>query len=343
MEATERLRQFLSYPSAHTNNTLENLGVNARWVEEQLVFDMPYVVDPTTPFSPALIAKLAEDSITWSTQMKIPRFGIKQGLKGLPAVKNVICVASGKGGVGKSSVAANLAFALQALGARTGLLDADIYGPSVPKMLGLSQTKAEVEDKLLIPVFKGQMPTMSIGYLVDEKAPMVWRGPMVSSALSQLMNETAWPELDYLIVDCPPGTGDIALTLSQKTPMVGALIVTTPQEVATIDAQKALNMFTKVDAPVLGVVENMSYFSCGNCSERHTLFGEGGGKALADEAGVPLLGQIPFMPLIGENADKGLVSPETTKLFREIALKLVENLALLPRDYAINTRTQIVT
>lgn len=225
--------------------------------------------------------------------------------KAHPQIKNVIGVASGKGGVGKSTTAIHLALALNHLGARVGLLDADIYGPSQPLMLGAGRQKATVARKKFEPVVRHGLQTMSIGYLVDENTPMVWRGPMVSGALQQLFWDTQWKPLDYLIIDLPPGTGDVQLTLAQKIPLTGAVMVTTPQPIAVLDVQKALTMFQKVSIHVLGLVENMSHHVCPSCHHTSAIFGEGGGQALAKRFNVPFLGQVPFDPRLRELGDQG--------------------------------------
>ena len=227
--------------------------------------------------------------------------------RGFAQVKHVIAVASGKGGVGKSTTAVNLALALEREGAMVGLLDADIYGPSQGMMLGVaSGRRPEIKDeKLLVPIKAHGLKTMSMSFLVEENTPMVWRGPMATGALQQMLMQTDWQELDYLIVDMPPGTGDIQLTLSQKVPVSGAVIVTTPQDIALLDARKGIEMFRKVDIPVLGVVENMSLYECPRCGELSHLFGAGGGERVAAEFGVPLLGELPLATDIREQADGG--------------------------------------
>ena len=238
----------------------------------------------------------------------VPRGGAHQVQKGLSPhhrIRNVIAVGSGKGGVGKSTTAVNLAVALQQLGARVGVLDADIYGPSVPAMLGLSGRPESPDNKSIEPMRAFGVEAMSIGLLVDVDAPMIWRGPMATSALTQLFNDTRWGDLDYLLVDLPPGTGDIQLTLAQKIPVAGAVIVTTPQEIATLDARKALKMFEKVKVPVLGIVENMAVHVCSNCGHAEHLFGQGGGEAMAAQYGVPLLGSLPLDLRIREQGDAG--------------------------------------
>jgi ATP-binding protein involved in chromosome partitioning len=228
--------------------------------------------------------------------------------RGFNRVKHIVAVASGKGGVGKSTTAVNLALALDAEGARTGLLDADIYGPSQGMMLGVAEgRRPEVKDEqYFVPIKAHGIQAMSMSFLVNEDTPMVWRGPMVSGALQQMLNQTLWDDLDYLIVDMPPGTGDIQLTLSQRVPVSGAVIVTTPQDIALLDAKKGIEMFRKVDIPVLGVVENMSAFRCPNCGAESAVFGSGGGAQIAAESDVPVLAQLPLAMAIREQADGGL-------------------------------------
>jgi ATP-binding protein involved in chromosome partitioning len=227
-------------------------------------------------------------------------------LQPLPGIRNVLAVASGKGGVGKSTTAVNLALALALDGARVGLLDADIYGPSQPRMTGLQgERPRSLDGKRMQPLQAHGIKVMSIGFLVEEEQPMVWRGPMVTQALQQLLNDTDWGELDYLVVDMPPGTGDIQLTLSQRVPVSGAVVVTTPQDIALLDARKGLRMFQKVNVPVLGIVENMSTHVCSQCGHEEPIFGRGGGLALAEQYGVDLLGQLPLDIRIREETDGG--------------------------------------
>jgi ATP-binding protein involved in chromosome partitioning len=229
------------------------------------------------------------------------------GGRGTPQIRNIIAVASGKGGVGKSTTAVNLALALEQEGAKVGLLDADIYGPSQGMMLGVPEgRRPDIKDgKTFSPIKAHGIQTMSMSFMVSENTPMVWRGPMASGALQQLLSQTAWEDLDYLIVDMPPGTGDIQLTLSQQVPVAGAVIVTTPQDIALLDARKGIEMFAKVDIPVLGVIENMSSFCCPNCGVESPVFGAGGGERIAEEFGTPLLGQLPLAMSIREQADGG--------------------------------------
>jgi ATP-binding protein involved in chromosome partitioning len=267
-----------------------------------------------------------------------------------PRVRNIIAVGAGKGGVGKSTVAVNLALALAADGARVGVLDADVYGPSVPTMLGLSGRPDSPDGKSIEPMRAHGIEAMSIGFLVEQDTPMIWRGPMATSALTQLLEQTLWgggPDpaastlaasaLDYLIVDLPPGTGDIQLTLAQKIPVAGAVVVTTPQDVATLDARKALRMFEKVQVPVLGLVENMAVHTCRNCGHVEHVFGEGGGARMAGQYGVPLLGSLPLELAIREQGDAGVpvvaAAPDSAAAlaFRSVARALAMRLAARPR------------
>ena len=241
----------------------------------------------------------------FEARTRIAAHAVQPALAPSPRIRNVIAVGSGKGGVGKSTTAVNLALALQRLGAKVGVLDADVYGPSVPAMLGLSGRPESPDNKSIEPMRAFGVEAMSIGLLVDVDAPMIWRGPMATSALTQLFNDTRWGDLDYLLVDLPPGTGDIQLTLAQKIPVAGAVIVTTPQEIATLDARKALKMFEKVNVPVLGIVENMAVHVCSNCGHAEHLFGQGGGQAMAAQYGVPLLGSLPLDLRIREQGDAG--------------------------------------
>jgi len=258
----------------------------------------------------------------------------------LPGVKNIIAVASGKGGVGKSTLSVNLALALSAEGARAGILDADIYGPSQPRMLGISGKPQSKDGKSLEPMNSYHLQAMSIGFLVDEESPMIWRGPMVTQALEQLLKDTRWDDLDYLIVDMPPGTGDTQLTLAQKVPVSGAVIVTTPQDIALLDARKAYKMFEKVEIPVLGVVENMSAYICPKCGHHDSIFGAGGGESMAAQYGVEFLGDVPLERAIRENADGGRPSvvadpdSEVAQAYKSIARRTAALLALRKKDFS---------
>jgi ATP-binding protein involved in chromosome partitioning len=270
----------------------------------------------------------------------IAAHAVQRSLSPLPNVRNIIAVASGKGGVGKSTTAVNLALALLNQGARVGLLDADIYGPSVPMMLGLSGRPKSLDGKTMQPMVAHGLQANSIGFLVDNDAPAIWRGPMVTQALVQLLTQTNWNDLDYLIVDMPPGTGDIALTMAQKVPLTGAIIVTTPQDLALADARKGLLMFQKVDVPVLGVVENMSMHICSNCGHAEPIFGEHGGRNLAAEFNLPWLGGLPLVMQIRTQTDSGhptvVAEPlgEIAALYHDIAHKLAMQVAALPLDAA---------
>ncbi len=280
------------------------------------------------------------DEVTITTGTRIIRHAVQKGVKPLKEVKNVIAVASGKGGVGKSTTAVNLALALQAEGASAGVMDADIYGPSLPRMLGIKEKPESKDGKSMEPVIAHGLQSMSIGYLVDEETPMIWRGPMVTQALLQLINDTNWRGLDYLVVDLPPGTGDVQLTLAQKIPVSGAVIVTTPQDIALLDARKGLKMFEKVGVPVLGIVENMATHICSKCGHEEPIFGEGGGERMAEQYGVTLLGSLPLDISIREQADSGhptvLADPEgrLAAIYRDIARRMAAQLSLRPRDFS---------
>ncbi len=277
-----------------------------------------------------------EVKVAWS----VAAHAVQKGVQTIPGVKNIIAVASGKGGVGKSTTAVNLALALSAEGAKVGMLDADIYGPSQPRMLGAQGARPESPDgKRLKPVNSYHLQSMSIGYLVEEDTPMIWRGPMVTQALEQLLKETMWEDLDYLVVDLPPGTGDTQLTLAQKIPVSGAVIVTTPQDIALLDAVKGLKMFEKVEVPVLGVVENMSIHICSNCGHEEHIFAEGGGRRMAEQEHIDFLGGLPLDKQIRSDTDGGkptvVADPEgqVARSYREIARRTAARLALQRREY----------
>ncbi len=274
--------------------------------------------------------------LSWSIQAHT----VQKALKPIDNVKNIIAVASGKGGVGKSTTAVNLALALSAEGAQVGLLDADIYGPSQPRMLGIAGKPESKDGKTLEPMMSYNLQAMSIGFLIEEETPMIWRGPMVTQALEQLLNDTNWSDLDYLVIDLPPGTGDTQLTLAQKVPVSGAVIVTTPQDIALLDARKGLKMFQKVEVPVLGIVENMSTHICSNCGHEEHIFGEGGGERMAKQYGVRLLGSLPLSAHIREETDNGkptvVAQPQSrvSEIYREIARRTAAKLSLQAKDYA---------
>jgi ATP-binding protein involved in chromosome partitioning len=289
----------------------------------------------------ALQADPAIESASVSITCRVHVHKVQGTLGPLPSVKNIIVVASGKGGVGKSTVSANLALALQAEGARVGVLDADIYGPSQPTMLGVSGKPSSPDGKSIIPMQAHGMPVMSIGFLVEADTPMIWRGPMVTQAMMQLLTDTRWDQLDYLVIDLPPGTGDIQLTLSQKVPVAGAVIVTTPQDIALLDARKALKMFEKVEVPVLGVVENMATHVCSNCGHEEHIFGQGGGERMAAQYEVPYLGSLPLDIRIREQTDGGnptvaaIPDSDLAARYREIARNTAGRLSRQPRNKSL--------
>ena len=273
------------------------------------------------------------EQVTVEISQRVDAHAVQHGLTPIEGVKNIIAVASGKGGVGKSTVAVNLALALQAEGANVGMLDADIYGPSQPRMLGLEGRPETTDNRRILPMMAHGIQAMSIGVLVETDQAMIWRGPMATQALQQMLNETLWQELDYLIIDLPPGTGDVQLTLAQRIPVAGAVVVTTPQEVALDDVRRAVAMFRKVKVPVLGVVENMSTHVCSNCGHEEAVFGQGGGQRIAQETGMALLGQVPLEASIGRSTDDGApsvaldIESAVSIRFREIARAAAARLA----------------
>ena len=275
-----------------------------------------------------------------NVQMKIISHAVQRGVKLVPGIKNIVAVASGKGGVGKSTTAVNLALALAAEGASVGVLDADIYGPSQPIMLGIRGRPESRDGKSLEPMEGHGIQAMSIGFLIDPDTPMVWRGPMVTQALEQLLNETKWREIDYLVVDLPPGTGDIQLTLAQRVPVTGAVIVTTPQDIALIDARKGLKMFEKVGVPILGIVENMSTHICSKCGHEEHIFGAGGGERMGKDYNIELLGSLPLDVAIREQADSGkptLVSDpdgRISQIYKQIARRVAIKIAEKAQDHS---------
>jgi ATP-binding protein involved in chromosome partitioning len=271
---------------------------------------------------------------------KMTTHAVQRGVKLVPGVRNIIAVASGKGGVGKSTTAVNLALALAAEGANVGVLDADIYGPSQPTMLGLAGRPESRDGKTLEPLEAYGVQAMSIGFLIDTDTPMVWRGPMVTQALEQLLKDTNWRELDFLVVDMPPGTGDIQLTLAQKVPVTGVVIVTTPQDIALIDARKGLKMFEKVGVPIVGIVENMSIHICSNCGHAEHIFGEGGAERMCRDYNVPFLGSLPLDIRIREQADSGhpsvIADPDgaVAQAYKAIARKVAVSVAQKAEDFS---------
>ena len=277
-------------------------------------------------------------NVAVSVTSRVVSHAVQRGVKLIPGIKNIIAVASGKGGVGKSTTAVNLALALAAEGAQVGVLDADIYGPSQPMMLGIAGRPESKDGKHLEPMMGHGLQAISIGFLIDIDTPMVWRGPMVTQALEQLLKDTRWRDLDYLVVDLPPGTGDIQLTLAQKVPVTGAVIVTTPQDIALIDARKGLKMFEKVGIPILGVVENMSFHTCPQCGHESHIFGSGGAERMCRDYGTELLGQLPLDAAIRSQADSGkptvVSDPDgpVAEIYRRIARRCAVKIAESQRD-----------
>jgi len=302
---------------------------------------------PTQGYNETLIEQLTHkintlegvNAVNINISNQIIAHTVQKGVTPIEGVKNIIAIASGKGGVGKSTTAVNLALALSIEGAKVGILDADIYGPSQPRMLGVQQQPESSDGKSLEPVMSHGLQSMSIGYLIEEETPMIWRGPMVTQALEQLLKDTKWRELDYLVVDLPPGTGDTQLTLAQKIPVSGAVIITTPQDIALLDARKGLKMFEKVNVSVLGVVENMSIHICSQCGHEEYIFGQGGGVRMAEETGVGFLGALPLDIKIRQEADGGkptvISEPEgrISQIYREIARRVAAKLSLQAKDY----------
>lgn len=277
-------------------------------------------------------------NVSVNVSSQIVAHAVQRGVKLLPGVKNIIAIASGKGGVGKSTTAVNLALALAAEGAQVGILDADIYGPSQPMMLGITGRPESIEENTIEPMEGYGLQASSIGFLIEEDAPMVWRGPMVTSALEQLLRQTRWRDLDYLIVDMPPGTGDIQLTLSQKVPVTGSIIVTTPQDIALLDARKGLKMFEKVGVPIIGIIENMSTYVCTQCGHEEPIFGIGGGEKMCQEYKVDFLGALPLNLSIREQADAGrptvVADPDgaISAIYKNIARQVAIRVANLAKD-----------
>ena len=287
----------------------------------------------------ALKALPGVGGVNVNVQMKIVSHAVQRGVKLVPNIKNIVAVASGKGGVGKSTVAVNLALALAAEGASVAVLDADIYGPSQPTMLGIRGRPESRDGKTLEPMEGHGLQAMSIGFLIDVETPMVWRGPMVTQALEQLLNETRWREVDYLVVDLPPGTGDIQLTLAQRVPVTGAVIVTTPQDIALMDARKGLKMFEKVGIPILGIVENMSVHTCSKCGHEEHVFGAGGGERMGKDYNVEMLGALPLDIHIREQADSGrptvVSDPDgrVAQIYKQIARRVAIKIADKAQDH----------
>lgn len=280
------------------------------------------------------------DNASVKVTTKIVAHTVQQGVAPLEGVKNMIAIASGKGGVGKSTTAVNMALALSAEGATVGILDADIYGPSQPRMLGISAKPESKDGRSMEPVVSYHLQAMSMGFLVEEETPMIWRGPMVTQALEQLLKDTQWKDVDYLIIDLPPGTGDIQLTLAQKVPVSGAVIVTTPQDIALLDARKAYKMFEKVEVPVLGVIENMSIHICSQCGHEEHIFGKGGGLSMAEQYDINYLGALPLDIRIRVDTDEGkptvVADPDgrVSQIYKEIARRTAAKLSMKKKDYS---------
>ena len=324
-----------------SGNSVKNIRIDGRDVSVDVELGYP-AKSQLDPIRKAVITGIRElpgaGAVTANVYQKIVPHSVQRGIRTLPNVKNIIAVASGKGGVGKSTTAANLALALAAEGASVGMLDADIYGPSQPTMLGISGRPESRDGKKLEPMYGHGLQASSIGFMIDPDTPMVWRGPMVTQALEQLLRETNWRDLDYLVIDMPPGTGDIHLTLAQKIPVTGAVIVTTPQDIALLDARKGLKMFEKVGIPILGIVENMAIHICSNCGHAEHIFGQGGGERMAGEYGVTYLGGLPLDIRIREQADSGrptMVSDpdgDVAAIYRRIARSVAVQIAEKSRD-----------
>jgi len=326
-----------------SNKALKNINIDGDKVAVEIELGFPadgYKKDMAAKLKEKVEAIEGVAEASFNISHKITAHAVQKGVKTISGVKNIIAVASGKGGVGKSTTSVNLALALSAEGATVGILDADIYGPSQPRMLGVSQQPESADGKSLEPLNSYHIQSMSIGYLIDEETPMIWRGPMVTQALEQLLNDTKWKDLDYLIVDLPPGTGDTQLTLAQKVPVTGAVIVTTPQDIALLDARKGLKMFEKVEVPVLGIIENMSTHICSECGHEEHIFGSGGGGRMAEQHNVDLLGALPLDISIRTSTDEGkpsvVADPEgrIAEIYRDIARRVAAKLSQKTRDFS---------
>lgn len=326
-------------PFPELSKWLKDLKIQGDNIYLEFVIGYPLGTLECEALKQMLEDQLAPCKIALDIKIKISAHAVQAGLKPISGIKNIIGVASGKGGVGKSTTAVNLALALKALGAKVGILDADVYGPNQPHLLGVMQKPLLNENKKLIPIERYGIQSMSMGYLVEANTPVVWRGPMISSALNQLLLDTAWGELDYLIVDLPPGTGDIQLTLAKKVPVSGALIVTTPQDVALLDASRALEMFNRLEVPVLGVIENMAAHICSQCGHKEAIFGVAGGERMAHKYELPLLGQLPLALDIRVTSDQGIPIVESmpnspiAAAYRILAIKVAATLANRPKSY----------
>jgi len=324
-----------------TTKSVKNIKIEGGQVTFELELGYPAAsqVEMLRGMAAAAVLELpGVEGVAIRAYSKIVSHTVQRGMKLMSNVKNIIAVASGKGGVGKSTTAVNLALALSAEGASVGILDADIYGPSQPMMLGVSGRPLSHDNKTMEPLENHGIQVSSVGFMIDPDEPMVWRGPMASGALQQLLEQTNWRDLDYLIVDMPPGTGDIQLTLSQKVPVTGAVIVTTPQDIALLDARKGLKMFEKVGIPILGVVENMSTHTCSNCGHTEAIFGHGGGEKMCADFGVDFLGALPLTLSIREQADAGrptvVAEPDgqVAAVYKQIARKVAVKIAEKAKD-----------
>ena len=338
-------KDFVSSKSAR------NIKIDGNDVNVDIVLGYPaksVMADIQKLVADALLGLAGIGRLTVNVSSKIVAHKAQQGVTLLPKVKNIIAVASGKGGVGKSTTSVNLALALAAEGATVGLLDADIYGPSQPQMLGISGRPESTDGKSMEPMQAHGIQAMSIGFLIDTDTPMVWRGPMVTGALEQLLRDTNWHELDYLVIDLPPGTGDIQLTLAQKIPVTGAIIVTTPQDIALLDARKGLKMFEKVGIPILGIVENMSTHICSKCGHEEHIFGAGGGALMASDYQVDLLGSLQLDMQIRMQADSGqptvIAQPDSkiAHIYKEIARKAAIKIANASLDHSAKFRNIVI-
>ncbi len=332
---------------------LEKDLVSTKSVRQVMVEGDQVVVDvvlgfPAAGYKDDLAAKLKEmvesldgvQKARVNVSFAIEAHSVQKGVKTISGIKNIIAIASGKGGVGKSTTATNMALALSADGAKVGILDADIYGPSQPRMMGITGKPESKDGQSLEPLVSYDIQTMSIGFLVDEETPMIWRGPMVTQALQQLLNDTNWTDLDYLVIDLPPGTGDIQLTLAQQVPVSGAVIVTTPQDIALLDARKGLKMFEKVEVPVLGIIENMSIHICSSCGNEEHIFGEGGGMRMSEQHNVDFLGALPLDKAIREEVDNGrpsvVANPDgrIAQIYKDIGRRTAAKLSLKSKNHA---------
>ncbi|UDG82898.1 iron-sulfur cluster carrier protein ApbC [Candidatus Vallotia lariciata] len=332
-------------------NGVRNVKIDGDTISLEIVLGYPaksqYALIETH-VKQALRAILEIVNLHVAVSHKIEAHVVQGGMQLLPNVRNIVAVASGKGGVGKSTTAANLAIALTDEGASVGMLDADIYGPSQPTILGILGRPVSGDGKTMIPLEGHGIQTNSIGFLIEQNSPIMWRGPMATSALEQLLQQTKWRDLDYLIIDMPPGTGDIQLTLSKRVPLTGAVIVTTPQNIALMDARRSLKMFEKVSVPILGVVENMSTYICSRCGHAESIFGDGGGKRLCEQYGVPFLGSLPLDLNIRAHADAGyptvVADPygRISGLYRDIAQQVAIRIASLSRDMTSKFPTIVV-